>query len=58
MAELDEGLLLGVGHAVEHLQLEAVAGNAELLGHGHAVGQRAQVVAAERRAQVLVVARA
>ena len=50
-AGLRDGLLLGVAHAVEHLHLDRAAIEAEVFGHGHAVGERAEVVAAERRPQ-------
>ena len=51
VAQVDQRLLLGVAHAVEHLQLEAARRQAEVPGHGDAVGQRADVVAAQRRPQ-------
>ena len=55
IAGVDQRLLFGVGHAVEHLQFEGVARQAEVFGRGNAVGQRADVVAAQRRPQVLVI---
>ena len=52
IAQVDQHLFLGVAHAVEHLQFEAGFGQAQMPRHGHAMRQRADVVAGQRRSQV------
>ena len=56
LAPIDERPLFGVRHAVEHLQLQPALRNAERLGVGDSLGDRTQVVAPQRRPQVLAVA--
>ena len=51
---LDRGVH-GLGHAVEHLHLVAVVGDAPVARVAHRVGERAQVVGAERGPHLAVV---
>ena len=57
-AQLAHGGLDRLAHAVQHLQLEGAPGQAEGLGGGDGVGQRAHVVAGEGRADLVRCARA
>ena len=55
MAAVDQGALDQVAHAEERLKLVGDGGQPRRLGRGDRVGQAADVVAAEGRAQLLVV---
>ena len=50
-ASPDDGHLFRITHAVEHLHLDRATVEPEVLRHGHAVREGAQVVAAERGPQ-------
>jgi hypothetical protein len=54
MAEPYQDLLFGVCHPIQHLQLETATGHAQLFGDGQPMGQRTNVVAAQRGPQLLV----
>ena len=52
LAEPDQGVLHRVGHAVEHLNLEAAVGGSPIVwASGQGVSQAADVMAGERRPQ-------
>ena len=44
-----DGQFLRIAHAVEHLHLDAPPIDAQMLGHRHAVRERPQIMAAQRR---------